>query len=137
MKSFIVILFFTIFSTSTFAALHSEADDSINPWAQVDNVEAAINEDARIESIHTVNIMNGTPDTQTFTYTYELDCDGQHTSRTQQIILQPYGYFSDVDHLVLYSYHAKPGIFPINATTLIQGESTYPYTASARLRVLA
>lgn len=104
-------------------------------YAQPYNAEGYIDENITLKADHSFSISNETNLNQSYTYTYELNCDGQYFHSQDVISLVPGGNYQGSGTSYLETYHNNPGLFAINASTRVEGESFSEHTGVGELRV--
>jgi hypothetical protein len=105
-------------------------------WSQAYDAVSRVNENTVLKGNHSFNVTNNTKQKQTYTYKYELNCDGQYFRKTDRIEVQPGGVVSDAANSYLTTSHRSSGFFRVNAVTDVSGESSHNHVGTATLRVI-
>ena len=104
-------------------------------WSQAYDAEGMAGENVVLRGNHSFNVTNYTKTNQTYTYKYELNCDGQYFRKIDKVEVRPGGVVSDASNSYLTTFHRQGGMFGINAVTDVAGESSNNHVARGSLRV--
>lgn len=104
-------------------------------WSQAHSEEGRVYQNIRLMGNHHFNISNYTNQKQTYTYKYELNCDGQYFRKVDVVEVSPGGYMTQSADSYIYSQHIRSGLWTVNVTTDITGESSAHYLSTGTLRV--
>ena len=104
-------------------------------WSQAYDAEGYPGENVVLKGNHSFNATNYTKQSQTYTYKYELNCDGQFFRKVDRVEVRPGGVVSDTSNSYLTTFHRQPGLFRINAATDVTGEASNNHVGVATLRI--
>lgn|SRR3990167_4962519 len=104
-------------------------------WSQAYDARGLANMNVMVRGSHSFSVTNYTSLNQVYTYKYELNCDGQYFRKIDKIEVRPGGVVNENGDSFLSTYHRQKGLFQINASTSVSGESTHSHTGTATLRV--
>ena len=107
----------------------------VQAFSQTRDANGRVMEVVNLRGNHSVNISNLTSKPQTYTYKFELICDGQYFRKTETVIVAPGGYVAKSDDSYLSIKHLNPGSWPISATTDISGAAMSHASSTARLSI--
>lgn len=83
-----------------------------------------VNQYIKVDSDHSVNIVNNTDYIQRYTYVYKLMCEQEYQEFDRTVDIDPHGNFSDQSHNYGVVQMGKPIQTHIIATTEISGAET-------------
>lgn len=104
-------------------------------WSQAYNAEGSAGMNVMVRGNHSISVTNYTNQNQIYTYKYELNCDGQYFRKVDKIEVRPGGVVNERGDSFLSTYHRQKGLFSVNASTEVSGESSNRHINSATLRV--
>jgi hypothetical protein len=103
--------------------------------SQAHDAQGRVRTNVRLLGNHSFYINNYTNQIQTYTYKYELNCDGRYIRKIDHVSVAPGGYARDSADSFLYTDHSTTGSWAINAVTDVNGESSGNHVATGNLRV--
>lgn len=104
-------------------------------WSQAHAVNGQVAQTIRLWGSHSIYIINSTPNPQIYSYSYELNCDGQFYRKTDQVKVAPGGSMKDSLESFIFTTHFATGSWPISVITDVRGESSAHQEAKALLRI--
>jgi hypothetical protein len=105
-------------------------------WSQAYDARGFANTNVVLTGSHSISVTNYTNQNQIYNYKYELNCDGQYFRKVDRIEVRPGGVVNQSGSSFLTTYHRQKGLFQINASTAVSGESSHSHISGGTLRVL-
>ena len=105
-------------------------------WSQAYDAQGLAGANVMLRANHSFNVTNYTKEKQIYTYKYELNCDGQFIRKVDKIEVRPGGVVNDHGDSYLSTYHRTKGLYQINASTEVSGESGNRHASVATLRLI-
>jgi len=123
--------------------VHDEIQNFTLPQAKLDVSGSVMTYDARgkimefikVESDHSITLVNYTSSTKRYTYNFVLSCDSAYSNFGKDVELAPQGFYTDSAHLYGTVQEEKEGSWGIHAQTSTTGAENYERESSAVLSV--
>jgi hypothetical protein len=105
-------------------------------WSQAYDALGRAGENVTVKGNHSINVTNYTNQNQIYVYKYEINCDGQYFRKVDKIEVRPGGVMNNHGDSYLTTYHRSSGLYRINASTDVSGESGNNHVSGATLRIV-